>query len=202
MPHLPHSHGGEHEARSPCLTLLTHTLLCDVVLPADYKPDGSSESVNATKFVSLHRLPEVLVLHLKRFQYMSQYASKLNKVISYDSLLRLKRPLVSDDCPDVAGGGADYKLIATVSHHGRNITGASRGLVMTHAHCYENFTTRQGWGRARDPAQLSTAAYCSTTCSIPLMWQQRVNGAWQGRVRVCGCVGGGGACCHSAAGLT
>lgn len=79
--------------------------------------------MSATKCVHLYRLPEVLVLHLKRFQYMSQYASKLNKPITYDTTLRLKKPLIADDCPDVVGGVAEYKLIATVSHHGRNITG-------------------------------------------------------------------------------
>lgn len=38
---------------------------------ADYKPDGCSEGGPATKYTTLYRLPEVLVLHLKRFTYTS-----------------------------------------------------------------------------------------------------------------------------------
>ena len=35
----------------------------------DYKPEGSSVAGPATKTIGLHRLPHVLVLHLKRFSY-------------------------------------------------------------------------------------------------------------------------------------
>lgn len=98
-------------------------------LTADYKPDGSSEGVTATKYVSLFRLPEVLLLHLKRFTMTpAGFASKLHKPIAFDSVLRLKRPQLSDDCPDCRGS-AEYKLMATVSHHGRNITGEMRGRL-------------------------------------------------------------------------
>ncbi len=36
---------------------------------AEYKPEGSNVSGQATKITYLYRLPMVLVLHISRFQY-------------------------------------------------------------------------------------------------------------------------------------
>ncbi len=47
--------------------------------------------------------------------------------VSFDLELRLRKPVLGDDCPDVGRGGtAVYRLVATVSHHGKHAAGASR----------------------------------------------------------------------------
>lgn len=80
-------------------------------------------ATHATKFVYLYRLPQVLVLHLKRFQYTGSIV-KNHKHVAFDAVLKLKRPILGDDCPDAVKGTAEYSLIATVSHHGKHAAGA------------------------------------------------------------------------------
>ncbi|KAG2436081.1 hypothetical protein HYH02_011592 [Chlamydomonas schloesseri] len=60
-----------------------------------YKPDGASEMLPAKKDVRLYRLPECLVLHLKRFTYSATAGghgggySKLHKAVAFGTSLRL-----------------------------------------------------------------------------------------------------------------
>lgn len=82
-----------------------------------------TESVGATKQVQLFHLPHVLVLHLNRFAW-SGACQKISKPIAFDAQLKLKPHLLSDLCPE-RKTGAEYSLIATVSHHGRNSAGAT-----------------------------------------------------------------------------
>ncbi|KAJ9519570.1 hypothetical protein QJQ45_000651 [Haematococcus lacustris] len=44
-------------------------------------------------------------------------------MIAFDSCLRLRKPTVADDCPDLNRGVAEYQLCATVSHHGKHAAG-------------------------------------------------------------------------------
>lgn len=88
----------------------------------EYKPEGWAENVPAKKDLRLYRLPEVLVLHLKRFHYTLTGGSlKLHKPVVFEANLRLKGGIVAEDSPD--RNNAEYRLVATVSHHGRNMTG-------------------------------------------------------------------------------
>ncbi|GAX77883.1 hypothetical protein CEUSTIGMA_g5325.t1 [Chlamydomonas eustigma] len=89
----------------------------------EYKAEGSSTVTMATKTTFLHHLPEVLVLHLMRFEHLRGAALKISKSVSFDATLKLRRPLLDDAMPDCRGGVVDYKLVATVSHHGRNAAG-------------------------------------------------------------------------------
>jgi ubiquitin C-terminal hydrolase len=72
--------------------------------------------------MQLYRLPQVLVLHLVRFAYGAGSSGKVNKAIAFSSSLRLKPNMLSEDCPDKKGA-AQYRLVATVSHHGRTLSG-------------------------------------------------------------------------------
>ncbi len=65
---------------------------------------------------------QVLVLHLMRFEHLRGAASKINKPVAFEAALRLRRPLLGEDSPDCRGS-AEYRLVATVSHHGRNAAG-------------------------------------------------------------------------------
>ncbi|EFJ51647.1 hypothetical protein VOLCADRAFT_120420 [Volvox carteri f. nagariensis] len=90
----------------------------------EYKPEGASEMLPAKKDVRLYRLPEVLVLHLKRFTYTAAgggHYTKLQKSVAFNCLLRLEGKVLAEDCPDRAN--AEYRLFATINHHGRSIAG-------------------------------------------------------------------------------
>ena len=108
--------------------------LCHLIA-TEYKAEGSTTSCMATKSTYLHQLPEVLVVHLMRFEHLKGIASKIGKAISFPAHLKLHRGMVGEDSPDLLlpplkqGGAArkvehvEYKLAATVSHHGRNLAG-------------------------------------------------------------------------------
>ncbi|KXZ42153.1 hypothetical protein GPECTOR_194g321 [Gonium pectorale] len=90
----------------------------------EYKPDGATEMLPAKKDVRLYRLPECLVLHLKRFTYTAANGggyTKLHKSVAFGSSLRLEGKVLAEDCPDRAN--SEYRLFATVIHHGRSIAG-------------------------------------------------------------------------------
>eukprot|EP00798_Chlamydomonas_sp_ICE-L_P001434 gene1434-32807_t len=88
----------------------------------EFKAEGASTATRAQKGVALYRLPEVLVLHISRFEYRSSGVHKIHKPIDFDFTLRLRKPVLSEDCPDCRGV-AEFRLVATVSHHGRNAAG-------------------------------------------------------------------------------
>ncbi len=75
---------------------------------------------------SLHLRPQVLVLHLMRFSFGERGSSKLHQPVSFGTNLKLRPSWMSEDCPDRRG--AEYKLVACVTHHGRNSTGEAGHL--------------------------------------------------------------------------
>jgi len=86
-----------------------------------YRVKGVNEAVEAEKSIKLSKLPQVLVLHLMRFSFGVQGSSKLHHPVAFGPMLKLKPSWMSEDCP--GRKNAEYKLIATVIHHGRNSTG-------------------------------------------------------------------------------
>lgn len=80
----------------------------------------------------LHRLPRVLLLHLCRFEWLSDegggQAAKLHGHLPFPQQLALRHGWLSDDCPDrPRGGGAAgpprYNLQAVVTHLGKHSHG-------------------------------------------------------------------------------
>jgi hypothetical protein len=47
--------------------------------------------------------------------------------------LRLRRPILGEDCPDAVKGVAEYTLMATVSHHGKHAAG--KNTVLQRSQC-------------------------------------------------------------------
>ena len=58
----------------------------------------------------LHKLPNTLVIHLKRFSYANMHA-KVTKPVQFTAELIL---------PTAAGGKVKYELYAVVVHHGHS----------------------------------------------------------------------------------
>ena len=95
-------------------------------IQGDFKsPRGSK--VAATKQLTIETLPEVLILHLKRFQYdNSGGTQKIWKRIGYPLELELPKEVFAKQKLSALvnhGGLPKYKLTAVVYHHGKNASG-------------------------------------------------------------------------------
>jgi ubiquitin carboxyl-terminal hydrolase 10 len=84
----------------------------------DYKPGGGAIPQQAAKTERFLHLPDVLVLHLMRFQYTGKSA-KISKYIAFEPRLAMKSSWMATGTPD---RGAVYNLVATVTHHGKTIS--------------------------------------------------------------------------------
>ncbi|KAF6262817.1 hypothetical protein COO60DRAFT_573899 [Scenedesmus sp. NREL 46B-D3] len=97
---------------------LTHTELIH-----GYKVKGHDAAVEAEKVVKISKLPQVLLLAINRYTYsQDRGSSKLHHNVTYPLSLRMRPQWTSDDCPERRS--AQYQLIALVTHHGRNASGA------------------------------------------------------------------------------
>lgn len=84
----------------------------------DYKPSDNAAPTMATKTERFQRLPHVLVLHLMRFEFNGR-SSKVNKAVVFEPRMAMRASWLAAGCKE---RGLEYELVATVSHHGKNIT--------------------------------------------------------------------------------
>ncbi|KAG8370998.1 hypothetical protein BUALT_Bualt13G0041400 [Buddleja alternifolia] len=75
---------------------------------------GKAEVVNASKYVKILELPEIMVLHLMRFSYGSEGSTKLHKTVHFPLELLVGRELLASPTSE----GRRYELVATITHHG------------------------------------------------------------------------------------
>lgn len=83
-----------------------------------YRPTKHSPPQEATKSERILKLPNVLILHLMRFQF-SGSSSKLNKFVAFDKKLVVRPSWLASGCTQ---RNSVYKLVATISHHGKAIS--------------------------------------------------------------------------------
>lgn len=82
-----------------------------------YKPSGSSQPMDATKTERFQELPDVLILHMMRFQFTGRSA-KLSKYVAFEPKLQIRTGWLA---PGSKERGAVYELVSTVTHHGKSI---------------------------------------------------------------------------------
>jgi ubiquitin carboxyl-terminal hydrolase 10 len=90
--------------------------------------DGNFDSphgpnMKATKQVLIEKLPLVLILHLKRFQFEGTGTVKIYKKIGYPLNLEVPREILGGEAKQKAAQDVNhrrYKLTAVVYHHGKN----------------------------------------------------------------------------------
>ena len=83
--------------------------------------DANSNETTVQKTQTLSKLPSVLILHIKRFNYIAETCYKVSKQIDYPIHLTLPLSLLSHEFREK--GPAAYKLIAVIYHHGEHATG-------------------------------------------------------------------------------
>ncbi|KAI6650941.1 Ubiquitin carboxyl-terminal hydrolase 10 [Oopsacas minuta] len=83
--------------------------------------DANSNETTVHRKQNLSKLPAVLILHMKRFNFVADTCYKVSKQIDYPAKLTLPLSLLSHEFRDK--GPVTYKLIAVVYHHGESATG-------------------------------------------------------------------------------
>eukprot|EP00500_Bicosoecida_sp_ms1_P000885 CAMPEP_0203812320 /NCGR_PEP_ID=MMETSP0115-20131106/4082_1 /ASSEMBLY_ACC=CAM_ASM_000227 /TAXON_ID=33651 /ORGANISM="Bicosoecid sp, Strain ms1" /LENGTH=939 /DNA_ID=CAMNT_0050721163 /DNA_START=87 /DNA_END=2905 /DNA_ORIENTATION=+ len=83
-----------------------------------YECDRCRRKTVATKQLLFGRLPDALILHLKRFRYGRFGADKVTKAIDYGGTLRIPDALLADGVEGAASGASTYTLVAVVTHTG------------------------------------------------------------------------------------
>jgi len=90
-----------------------------------YMLEATEQAVEAKKHFTIEALPEILVLHLKRFSYNSETftLSKITKRITYPEELYIQSSFFAS--PTIAPTKEDrmYTLSAVVTHHGVELAG-------------------------------------------------------------------------------
>jgi len=85
-----------------------------------YKPSGGGSPRDAAKIERFAQLPNLLVLHVMRFQYTSR-SMKVNKHVSFDTKLTFRPSWMVPGNNRERGQAMVYRLVASVTHHGKSI---------------------------------------------------------------------------------
>ncbi|CEO95488.1 USP domain-containing protein [Plasmodiophora brassicae] len=104
-------------ATRSCTLLDCFTVFTKDEVFSGYYCSKCKKHVDARRRLSLHRLPTVLVIHLKRFEYSSSFPTKLNDIVDFPL-----QDLSLESFYSGSGAPAVYDLVAVSNHYG-NISG-------------------------------------------------------------------------------
>ncbi|XP_047341987.1 ubiquitin carboxyl-terminal hydrolase 24-like [Impatiens glandulifera] len=120
--HLDISHAAVHTIED-ALRLFSAPEMLDEYRTSITGKDGV---VTARKSLSIQTLPKIMILHLMRFSFGHNGATKLNKPVRFPIQMELGRKLLVSPSTQ----GRRYELVSTISHHGRE---SSKGHYTTDA---------------------------------------------------------------------
>ena len=83
--------------------------------------DTNANETTILRRQSLSKLPSVLILHIKRFNYITDMCYKISKQVSFSAKLTLPTSLLSHEFREKSP--MTYRLIAVIYHHGESATG-------------------------------------------------------------------------------
>mmetsp|Transcript_3430 Transcript_3430/g.5190 ORF Transcript_3430/g.5190 Transcript_3430/m.5190 type:complete len:915 (-) Transcript_3430:35-2779(-) len=98
--------------------LHSYCALEDLTGDDKYKCEACKTVNEATKQLRISRLPEMLVLHIKRFRYDSYFGSKVSQHVQFPIEDLDVKPFVQAKDPKAAPSVSKYDLVAVVNHHG------------------------------------------------------------------------------------
>ncbi|EGD77762.1 hypothetical protein PTSG_08851 [Salpingoeca rosetta] len=87
-----------------------------------YSCSGCKNKVPATKQLTIHRLPNVLCIQLKRFSFMSHFGSKLRHKVSYPMQLNVHEFLSRSIRSRISRGACRYELYGVLVHLGATLS--------------------------------------------------------------------------------
>lgn len=110
------------------MVLNLETSLTDYFRPEQlegYTLEASSEAVEARKHVQLEELPQVLILHLKRFSHNMQTGAltKVSRRLDFPEYLEVPHQLLALPKKFPLDGDRMYRLTAVVTHIGKELAG-------------------------------------------------------------------------------
>ena len=83
-----------------------------------YRPNEGADAQEAFRSLRFEHLPNVLLLHLMRFQYTGG-SGKIGRHIAFADTLKIRSSWLS---PGARAHGSRYRLIGTLTHHGTSIS--------------------------------------------------------------------------------
>ncbi|KAK0211277.1 hypothetical protein DFS33DRAFT_1251525 [Desarmillaria ectypa] len=117
-------------------------------------PTRPGVAVEASQQVLIEALPPILILHIKRFHFDTEFGGvvKVGKQVRFGPELEIRPELMS---PTVRKGqSVRYRLFGAVYHHGVSASGGHYTLDVLHPHRYPSFNPsvkpREGWIRIDD----------------------------------------------------
>ncbi|KAK0482621.1 hypothetical protein IW261DRAFT_1468778 [Armillaria novae-zelandiae] len=117
-------------------------------------PTRPGVAVEASQQVLIEALPPILILHIKRFHFDTEFSGvmKVGKQVRFGPELEIGPELMS---PTVRKSqGVRYMLFGAVYHHGVSASGGHYTLDVLHPHRYPSFSPnvkpREGWIRIDD----------------------------------------------------
>jgi ubiquitin carboxyl-terminal hydrolase 10 len=110
---------------------------------SDMKCSKTNTEVEASRKISLSRLPPIFILHLKRFSFNDKGSQKLCKPVDYEMELEIPRELLAPHLRKSPVDQRKYHLTAVVYHHGISSTGGHYTCDVLLPHC-------GGWINADD----------------------------------------------------
>ena len=135
-----------------------HVTLTSVVLQGDeaFSCEVCKQRTEATKHMRIHRLPLVLMLHIKRFKFAGQTREKLTSNVTYPLKVGQAGRMSCQPCSCLLSGVCQLHMLSSLS--------MSLFFTVTRPGCCNFFATARTGDR--EEKALTADVCCLTCCSL------------------------------------